>query len=103
MLSPPLAHPPAGGGRAEHILIMYSVYALVSESSRKIYVGQTVNLELRLKQHNNEVEHVGNYTRQNKGPWRLIYKEEYKTRSEAIKREKQLKSFRGREFIKKFI
>ncbi len=80
---------------------MFTVYAIVSESTGKIYIGQTINLAERLKQHNaDDSTHLGQFTKQNKGPWKLIYKEEYKTRSEAIKREKQLKSYRGREFIK---
>jgi predicted GIY-YIG superfamily endonuclease len=35
--------------------------------------------------------------------WILIYKEEFSTRQEALVREKQLKSYRGREFVKKCI
>ncbi|MBI4039516.1 hypothetical protein HY388_01685 [Candidatus Daviesbacteria bacterium] len=37
------------------------------------------------------------------GEWKLIYKEQVEDRKEALLREKQLKSYRGREFIKKFI
>jgi putative endonuclease len=40
------------------------------------------------------------YTYKQKGPWRLIYSEEHATRSEAMKREKFLKSGQGREWIK---
>ena len=36
----------------------------------------------------------------NKGPWELIYKEEYPNRSLAMKQEKFLKSGKGREFLK---
>lgn len=83
---------------------MFIVYAITSESSGKLYIGQTIDLEARLKQHNAFDEtHLSQFTRQNKGPWTLIYKEEYQTRSEALKREKQLKSYRGREFIKNLI
>lgn len=80
---------------------MYTVYAIVSDSSGKIYIGQTVDIENRLVQHNSTSEkHVGMYTLKNKGPWRLIHSESFETRTEALKREKQLKSFRGREWIK---
>ncbi len=82
---------------------MYKVYAIISESTGKMYIGQTVDLELRLKQHNSEAGHLGQYTKQNKGPWKLVYEEKHQTRTEALKREKQLKSFRGREFIKNVI
>ncbi len=37
------------------------------------------------------------------GQWDLIYKEEFESRSDAIAREKQLKSHRGREFLKNLI
>ncbi|MFC2135190.1 GIY-YIG nuclease family protein [Bacteroidota bacterium] len=33
-------------------------------------------------------------------PWELIYSESYETRSDAMKREKELKSHKGRDFIK---
>ena len=35
-----------------------------------------------------------------RGPWELIYWEEFKTRTEAIKREHFLKSGKGREFLR---
>jgi putative endonuclease len=83
---------------------MFIVYAIISESNKKVYIGQTVNITERLKQHNEKGEnHIGQFTKQNKGPWKLIYKEEYYTRIEALKREKQLKSYRGRQFIKNLI
>ncbi len=80
---------------------MFTVYSILSESTNKIYIGQTIDLETRLVQHNDcDENHLGKFTKQNKGPWKLVYKEEHKTRAEALKREKQLKSFRGREFIR---
>lgn len=76
---------------------MYYVYVIYSKKSKKKYTGQTEDLELRLKQHNEGT--LGFYTK-NKGPWELIYVEEYTTRSEAMAREKWLKSGKGREFVK---
>ncbi len=74
------------------------VYALYNRINKKIYIGQTANLEKRLTEHN---EKYGNhFTAKVQGEWELIYNESVATRSEAIKREKQLESFRGREFIK---
>jgi len=40
------------------------------------------------------------FTSKNKGIWRVVYTEEFSTREEAINREKQLKSFQGRKFIR---
>jgi len=67
----------------------------------KIYIGQTENLKERLQLHNERV--FKGYTARFDGPWVVIYSEEFSTRRESLVREKQLKSFRGREFVKKFI
>ena len=80
----------------------YWTYVLISESTGKIYIGQTNNLYTRLKRNNKELPTKStSYTQKHKGPWKLIYKERYNTRTEAKKREKQLKSYQGRKFIKK--
>ena len=79
----------------------FFVYAIYNDISKKIYIGQTNNLEERILEHN---EKFGNhYTTKFKGIWKLIYKEELKTRQEALIREKQLKSYKGREFIRKLL
>lgn len=79
---------------------MNYVYALVSCSTGRIYIGQTKNLDIRVKQHNKPLSFKKNYTKLNKGPWKVFYKEVMSTRKEAILREKQLKSARGRTFLK---
>jgi putative endonuclease len=75
---------------------MYTVYVIYSVSFNKIYIGQTDGLDRRLFEHNNGL--LSSYTKRYK-PWKIVYTEEYETRSEALKREKQLKSQKGREFI----
>ena len=78
----------------------FIVYVIKNEQG-KIYIGQTANLETRLKHHNSElVSAKRSYTKINHGSWKLVFKETFSSRSEAIVREKQLKSYRGREFIK---
>ncbi|MDP2860673.1 MAG: GIY-YIG nuclease family protein [bacterium] len=80
---------------------MFYVYALRSETTGKIYIGYTKNLETRLKRHNQELpSKKGSYTKLNKGPWKVAYKEQLYTKEEALKREKQLKTAKGREFVK---
>jgi putative endonuclease len=74
------------------------VYILQSDSTGKIYIGQTSDLDDRVKRHNKDYD-KNRYTRKQKGPWLLIYSEKYETRSEAMKREKFLKSGNGREWI----
>lgn len=80
---------------------MFSVYVIYNSDNNKVYIGQTEDLEKRLLVHNNHS--LGGYTSRFPGKWELIYKESVTTRSEALIREKQLKSFRGREYIRNFI
>ncbi len=81
---------------------MYYVYALFNKEHNKIYIGQTENIAERVLAHNNH-SFDRSYTARYSGEWKLFYIEEFNTRSEALKREKQLKSYRGREFIKQII
>ena len=74
----------------------YYVYAIKSDVDDRIYVGISENPERRLTEHNNS------RTKSTKGykPWKLIYKEELSSRSEARRREVYLKSGCGKEFLK---
>jgi putative endonuclease len=75
---------------------MYSVYALYSKSFNKIHIGYSADLTQRLISHNHP---------RNKGwtrkfaPWVIIFSESFDIKSDAMKREKQLKGFQGRQFI----
>lgn len=81
---------------------MYIVYALLNQQHKKIYIGQTENLEERLRIHN---EHTfqGSFTSRYSGEWVVIYSESLKSRQDALRRERELKSYRGRQYIKTFI
>ncbi len=80
---------------------MYFVYAIYNREAGQSYIGQTRDLKGRLRLHN---EHTfKSYTARFPGVWELIYKESVASRSEALLREKQLKSGNGRVFIKGFI
>ena len=81
---------------------MYFVYAIFNSKHKKIYIGQTEDLENRLNFHNKKL-FKNSYTARFDGEWKLIFKEKLLTRKEALYREKQFKSYRGREFIKKHI
>ena len=71
------------------LYIMFTVYVLFSEKYNKIYIGYTSNIEQRFLSHN-ELSKKG-YTIRYR-PWLIAYTEEFETKSEAIKREKQLKT-----------
>ena len=75
---------------------MYYTYVLHSEKYNKIYIGYTSNLDERLKSHN-ELGQKG-WTIKFR-PWTLVFFEKFDTKSEATKREIQLKSAKGREYI----
>ena len=79
---------------------MYKVYVIYSNKAGKYYTGQTEDLERRLKEHNEGT--LGKFTK-NKGPWELVYFEEFKTREEALKREKYLKTGAGRDFVQSML
>ena len=77
----------------------YFVYILKSQSTGKFYTGQTSNLENRIEVHNRG---LSPYTK-GRGPWILIYYEEFSSRGLAMKREKFLKSGKGREYLKGYL
>ena len=81
---------------------MFYVYVLVNPQG-KIYIGQTSDLQKRLKQHNDPDCKLTLYTKRNPGPWKLAYYEVYETRAMAVRREKQLKSGKGRAWLHKEI
>ena len=75
---------------------MYVVYILYSYDFDKIYIGYTSDLINRFQSHNFFA---------NKGftvkfrPWKVIHLEFFESKSEAMQREKQLKSSQGRNWI----
>ena len=76
---------------------MYYTYVLQSNKDMKFYVGFTKNLKLRFEQHNNgKVEST-----KDRIPLALIYYEACISKDDAIQREKYLKTYHGRMFIKK--
>ena len=78
---------------------MFYIYVLRSLKNSRHYTGYTNNLERRLCEHNN------GQTKYTKiaGPFELIYKETYNTRLEASKRERFLKTGKGREILKQIL
>lgn len=83
-------------------MMKFFVYALYNSANDKIYVGQTENLDDRITMHSAKF-FKNAYTSRFSGAWELFYQENFRTRKEALRREKQLKSFRGREFLKNLV
>ncbi|MEQ8928176.1 MAG: GIY-YIG nuclease family protein [Fulvivirga sp.] len=75
---------------------MFTTYVLYSAGHNKIYIGYTSDLENRLASHN--IFATKGYTVKYR-PWIIIHQESFPSKKEAIIREKQLKSAKGRELI----
>jgi putative endonuclease len=77
---------------------MYVVYIIESELDCSYYIGQTQDLEARIKRHNEG----RNVFTAKKRPWQLRFWKELDTRSEAVIYERRLKSLKKREKIINF-
>ena len=78
---------------------MYYVYIIKSLSYNTRYVGSSDDAKRRLAEHNRG---ECRYTK-GRRPWAMMYQELYQTRSEAMKREKFLKSGQGRKLLDKIL
>jgi len=70
---------------------MFWVYVLLSQRDNKFYIGQTNNLKDRICRHNEGRVPATKGRR----PLAVIHSEPFATRSEAVRRERYLKSLRG--------
>ena len=75
---------------------MFYIYVLHSKKDDKLYTGFTTDLEKRLKYHNRGL----NKSTRDRRPFELIYAEMYLNEKDARKRERFLKSGRGREILR---
>ena len=78
---------------------MFHLY-IFSPTKNKYYIGHTGDDPVeRIRKHNsNHKGFTGGI-----GDWELKYSEEYVTKSEAVKREKEIKSWKSRKMIEKLI
>ncbi len=75
------------------------VYILKSRVTEKLYIGSTADVEDRVKRHN---QGRSRYTKSGI-PWELMYYEGCDSRAEAVRREKQLKSWKNKARLEKLI
>jgi len=79
----------------------YYTYILQSQTTGRYYCGSTNDIERRLNQHNNP-EFIGTLTTKRfKGPWKLVWKKEHSSRSEAMILERRIKKRGIRRFLEK--
>jgi len=77
----------------------FYAYILRSQSTGRFYTGHTENLTKRIYEHN----HQRTRSIKNRGPWELFYSEVFTTRSEASRRERQIKSMKSRHYIEALV
>jgi putative endonuclease len=77
----------------------YYVYILQSLKDSKYYIGSTSDVAERLNFHNSGRQRSTKY----RTPFILIYSEDLVSKEEALKREKQIKSYKGGEAFKRLI
>ena len=75
---------------------MFTTYVLFSKKYGKIYIGYSSDVKDRLISHNERA--TKGYTLRFR-PWTIVHTEDFMTKKEALKREKELKTARGRKFI----
>ena len=74
-------------------------YILQSQSSGQLYVGQTQNLDTRLKIHNSGA----NKSTKGRGPWIVLHYQTFDSRIDSCGLERKLKSWKSKQMILKWI
>jgi putative endonuclease len=74
----------------------YYVYVLISKRDKNFYVGYANNLKSRFEQHSKGDVPSTKYRR----PLELVYFEACRDRRDAMHREKYLKTYLGRQFLR---
>jgi len=70
---------------------MHVLYILKSKSDDNLYIGVSNNLKRRLKEH----QSGASVATKHRGPWELIYCEVYRSKLDALERERKLKGFKN--------
>jgi putative endonuclease len=68
---------------------MYIVYLIQNTFTKELYIGFTTDLKQRLRNHNSKGK---KFTTRKNGSWILIYAEAYRSKNDALEREKRLKN-----------
>jgi putative endonuclease len=77
----------------------FIVYIIYSSNKDKFYIGFTSDLEERIIRHNQKSKGFTGNT----NDWKIFHTETYPTKSEALSREKQIKSWKSRIKIQELI
>jgi putative endonuclease len=77
------------------LFMPFLVYIIYSSSLDQYYVGHSENIQDRLFHHNNS----GSKSTKKANDWKLVYTEMFQTKSEAAKRELEIKKRKSRKYI----
>ncbi len=76
-------------------IAMYFVYVLRSKATGRFYVGSSQDVANRFREHN-----AGETTATKNGrPWELVHTEAFTTRSEAVRREREIKGWKNPRYM----
>ena len=78
---------------------MPAVYILQSQTSGRFYIGCAEDPPARLAEHNRGQTK----STRGRGPWLLVYQEQFTTSSQALARERQLKSWKSHRSLRELI
>ena len=85
--------------RAFFCFMPFHVYILHSQTLDQYYIGHTEDLDDRIFRHNNS----GSKATKKANDWKVVYKKEYSSRSEAMQTELAIKKKKSRKYIEKLI
>jgi len=77
----------------------FFTYVLRSSTTGRFYTGATSDIECRLSQHNSDQSR----STKNRGPWNLVHCESFQTLGDALRRERFLKTGKGREELRSIL
>jgi putative endonuclease len=72
---------------------------VLENAKGQFYIGHTNNLENRISSHNRSDKTLGKFTRKN-GRWRLVWSEGHADRAIAMRREREIKSWKSARLIR---
>lgn len=87
------------GSENSTAIMFYYVYLLQSEKNQELYIGYTIDLKKRLREHNQGL----NFSTKPYRPWQIIHFEAYRDEKDAKRREKYLKTNQGSRLLKRML
>jgi len=78
---------------------MFTVYIIKSDRNDRYYIGVTADLRRRLRYHNGGA----NRSTRKQGPWQVVYSEEFSSKENAWRWERQIKKYKGGAAFKRLI